>query len=111
MKTLKLKKSLPPRQTKSTASMEVVYLQDTTLCKRQVDLKAVWTEFQVKCKQLLSWRFFYKPFNSKLDYFDLLKECVDRVCYADIGDIMVTVFFIYNMAQHNLSKMKTKCRK
>ena len=41
-----------------------------------------------------------------LDYFDLLKEGVDKACNTDIADIIITDDFINNIAQHTLSKIK-----
>ena len=38
---------------------------------------------------------FYKPPNSTPDYFELLKESIDRACNTDIIDINITGdFFI-----------------
>ena len=81
----------------------VLYVRDTILCKRRADLEvhgleAVWVELQIKRKRILIGGF-YKPPNSNSDYFDLLKESVDRACSTDIPDIIITGDFNCDMAQ------------
>ena len=87
----------------------VLYVRDTILCKRRADLEvhgleAVWVELQIKRKRILVGGF-YKPPNSNSDYFDLLKESVDRACSTDIPDIIITGDFNCNMAQRTPNKM------
>ena len=80
-----------------------MYVRDTILCKRRADLEvhgleAFWVELQIKRKRILVGGF-YKPPNSNTDYFDLLKESVDRACSTDIPEIIITGDFNCNMAQ------------
>ena len=87
----------------------VLYVRDTILCKRRANLEihrlvAVWVELQIKRKRILVGGF-YKPPNSNSDYFDLLKESVDRACSTDIPDIIITGDFNCNMAQCTPNKM------
>ena len=49
---------------------------------------------------------FYKPQNSSPDYFELLKESIDRACNTVIIDIIITGNFNCNMAQSIPNKMR-----
>ena len=59
----------------------------------------------MKCKRILV-GIFYKPPNSSPDYFELLKESIDRACNTDIIDIIITGDFNCNMAQSIPNKMR-----
>ena len=59
----------------------------------------------MKCKRILVGGF-YKPLNSSPDYFELLKESIDRACNTDIIDIIITGDFNCNMAQSIPNKMR-----
>ena len=48
---------------------------------------------------------FYKPPNCTINYFDLMKESIDRACNTSISDIIITGDFNFNMAQNALNKM------
>ena len=87
-----------------------LYVRDTIPCKRRTDLElrdleSVWVELQVKCKRILVGGF-YKPPNSSPDYFELLKESIDRACNTDIIDIIITGDFNCIMAQSIPNKMR-----
>ena len=80
-----------------------LYVRDTIPCKHRTDLEirdleSVWVELQVKCKRILVGGF-HKPPNCSPDYFELLKESIDRACNTDIIDIIITGDFNCNMAQ------------
>ena len=58
----------------------IVYVRDTLLCKRPVDLevqgvKGVWLELTIKSKRIFVVSF-YRPPNNSLEYFNLLTEHV-----------------------------------
>ena len=85
-----------------------MYVRDTILCKRRADLEvhgleAVWVQLQVKRKGILVGAF-YKPPNSNLDYFDLLKESRQSLS-TYIPDIIIMSAFNCNMAQITPNKM------
>ena len=87
----------------------VIYVRDCITCKRRADLEirgveAVWVELYVKCKQILVGGF-YKPPSCTINYFDLMKESIDRACNTNISDIIITGDFNFNMAQNALNKM------
>ena len=87
-----------------------LYVRDNIPCKRRTDLElrdleSVWVELQVKCKRILVGGF-YKPPNSSPDYFELLKESIDRACNTDIIDIIITGDFNCIMAQSIPNKMR-----
>ena len=68
----------------------IVYVRDTLSCKRRIDLEAqylesVLVELQVKSKKVLLGGF-YRPPNSNSNYFNLIKESVDRACIIITGD-------------------------
>ena len=69
------------------------------------DLESVWVELQVKCKRILVGGF-HNPPSSSPDYFELLKESIDRACNTDIIDIIITGDFNCNMAQSIPNKMR-----
>ena len=83
----------------------IVYVRDTLSCKRRVDLEVhgvegVWLELTIKSKRILVGGF-YRPPNSSLEYFNLLKESIDRACSTNIIDIIITGDFNYNMKSEN----------
>ena len=87
----------------------VIYVRDCITCKRRADLEirgveAVWVELYVKCKKILVGGF-YKPPNCTINYFDLMKESIDRACNTNISDIIITGEFNFNMAQNAHNKM------
>ena len=87
----------------------VIYVRDCITCKQRADLEihgvdAVWVELYVKCKKILV-GVFYKPPNCTINYFDLMKESIDRACNTSISDIIITGDFNFNMAQNALNKM------
>ena len=66
----------------------IVYVRDTLSCKRRVDLEVlrvegVWLELTSKSKRILVGGF-YRPPNSSLEYFNLLKKSIDRACCTNI---------------------------
>ena len=86
-----------------------MYVRDTIPYKRRIDLElrdveAVWVELQVNCKNILVGGF-YKPPNISPDYFEMLKESIDRACNTDIIDIIITGDFNCNMTQRIPNKM------
>ncbi|MCG8033361.1 MAG: endonuclease/exonuclease/phosphatase family protein, partial [Candidatus Thiodiazotropha taylori] len=83
----------------------IVYVRDTLFCKRRIDLEiqgieCVWVELQIKSKRVLIGGF-YRPPNSNADYFNLIKESIDRACNTGIGDLIITGDFNINMSQSN----------
>ena len=48
---------------------------------------------------------FYIPPNSSPDYFDLIKESVDRAYNTNLADIIITGDFNIDMSQNNNNKM------
>ena len=83
----------------------IVYVRDTLSCKRRVDLEVqgvegVWLELTIKSKRILVGGF-YRPPKSSLEYFNLLKESIDRACSTNIIDIIITGDFNYNMKSEN----------
>ena len=83
----------------------IVYVRDTISCKRRVDLEVqgvegVCMELTIKSKCILVGGF-YRPPNSSLEYFNLLKESIDRACSTNIIDIIITGAFNYNMKNAN----------
>ena len=48
-----------------------------------------------------SCRGLYRPPNSSLEYFNLLKESIDRACSTNIIDIIITGDFNYNLNNAN----------
>ena len=59
----------------------------------------------MKCKRILVGGF-YKPPNSSPDYFELLKESIDRACNTGIINIIITGDFNCNMTQSIPNKMR-----
>ena len=67
-------------------------------------IDCVLVELQVKYKRVLLGGF-YRPPNSNSDYFNLIKESVDRACNTNITDIIITGDFNFNMSQGNNNRM------
>ena len=60
----------------------------------------MWLELTIKSKRILVGGFYRHP-NSSLEYFNLLKESIDRACSTNIIDIIITGDFNYNMKNAN----------
>ena len=87
----------------------IIYVRDTLFCKRRPDLEiqgleSTWVEIQIKSKKVLVGGF-YRPPNSSPDYFDLIKESVDRAYNTNLADIIITGDFNIDMSQNNNNKM------
>ena len=87
-----------------------VYARNSLSCKRRSDLElpgveSVWVQIQVKSKKILIGGF-YRPPNSGQDYFELIKESVDRACNTNIADVVITGDFNIDMSQNNNNKIK-----
>lgn len=87
----------------------VVYVRDTLKCKRRSDLEirgleAVWVELQVKSRKILIGGF-YRPPNSNQDYFNLMKESIDRAYNCNILDTIITGDFNIDMSSHSNNKL------
>ena len=63
----------------------------------------VWVSIQVKCIRILVGGFYKAP-NNTPDYFELLKESIDRTCNTDIINKIITGDF--NCNRLNDSQMK-----
>ena len=63
----------------------------------------VWVSIQVKCIRILVGGF-YKPPNNTPDYFELLKESIDRACNTDIINKIITGDFNCNRLNDSLMK-------
>lgn len=88
----------------------IVYVRETFSCKRRTDLEirgleAVWVEIQIKCRKILVGGF-YRPPNSNIAYFELIKESIDRAYNTSIVDIYILGDFNINMYNDNNNKMK-----
>ena len=87
-----------------------VYARNSLSCKRRSDLElpgveSVWVQIQVKSKKVLIGGF-YRPPDSGQDYFELIKESVDRACNTNIADVVITGDFNIDMSQNNNNKIK-----
>ena len=85
-----------------------MYVRGTISCERRLyleirDVEAVWVEIQVKCIRILVGGF-YKPPNNTPDYFELLKESIDRACNTDIINKIITGDFNCNRLNDSLMK-------
>ena len=90
-----------------------VYARNSLSCKRRSDLElpgveSVWVQIQVKSKKVLIGRF-YRPPNSGQDYFELIKESVDRACNTNIANVVITGDFNIDMSQNNNNKIRNLC--
>ena len=80
----------------------IVYVRETFSCKRRTDLEirgheAVWVEIQIKCRKILVGGF-YRPPNSNIAYFELIKESIDRAYNTSIiVDIYILRDFNINL--------------
>lgn len=87
----------------------IIFVRDSFFCKRRNDLElreleAVWVEIHVKSKHILIGGF-YRPPNSKTDYFNLVAESIDRAYNTNIDDIIVTGDFNYDMLTNDKNIM------
>ena len=87
----------------------VIYVRDCITCWRRADLEirgveAVWVAHYVKCKKILVGGF-DKPPKCTINYFDLMKESIDRACNTSISDTIIIEDFYFNMAQNALNKI------
>ncbi|MCG7875097.1 MAG: endonuclease/exonuclease/phosphatase family protein, partial [Candidatus Thiodiazotropha endolucinida] len=87
----------------------VIYVKDSYCCKRRTDIEipgieAVWVELKIKSKPVLIGGFYRAP-NSNADYFNLIRESVDRAYNTNIPDIIITGDFNIDMSQNNSNKM------
>ena len=85
-----------------------MYVRGTIPCERHLyleirDVEAVWVKIQVKCIRILVGGF-YKPPNNTPDYFELLKESIDRACNTDIINKIITGDFNCNRLNDSLMK-------
>ena len=85
-----------------------MYIRDNIFFKRRSDLEianleAVWVELSIKCKKILIGGF-YRPPNSRAEYFNLIQESFERACNTNIKDIVILGDFNYNM--YNLTNNK-----
>ncbi|MCG7879157.1 MAG: reverse transcriptase domain-containing protein, partial [Candidatus Thiodiazotropha endolucinida] len=64
-----------------------------------------WVEIQVKSKRILVGGF-YRPPNSSPEYFNLIKESIDRAYNTNLSDIIITGDFNIDMTLNNNPKMK-----
>lgn len=87
----------------------VVYIRGNISFKRRHDLEinnleAVWVEVTIKNKTVLIGGV-YRPPNSTVEYFNLIKESVDRAFNTNIKDILILGDFNYNMLNQTNNKM------
>ena len=87
----------------------IIYVRDTLFCKQRPDLEiqgleCTWVEIQIKSKKVLVGEF-YRPPNSSPDYFDFIKESVDRAYNTNLSDIIITDDFNIDISQNNNNKM------
>ena len=89
----------------------IAYVRDTLSCKRRTDLEVrgvevLWLKVNIKTKTILVGGF-YRPPNSNVDYFNLIKESIDRACNTSIIDIIITGDFNYDISkpQNKISKL------
>ena len=107
---LHIENFIPPLRTDRVDRISggvVMYVRNCITCKRRAEFRgveAVWVELYVKCKKILA-GVFYKPPNCTINYFDLMKQSIDRACYTSISDIIITGDFNFNMTLNVPSKM------
>ena len=87
----------------------IIYVRDTLFYKQRPDLEilsleSTWIEIQIKSKKVLVGGF-YKPPNNSPDYFDLIKESVDRAYNINLADIIISGDFNIDTSQNNNNKM------
>ena len=105
---IRIENFMPPFKTDRNdrpGSRVIAYVRDTLSCKRRVDLEVqgvegVLLELTIKSKRILVGGFYRSP-NSSLEYFNLLKESIDRACSTNIIDIIITGDFNRNMKNAN----------
>ena len=89
----------------------IAYVRDALFCKRRTDLdvrgvEGLWLEVNIKTKTILVGGF-YRPPNSNLDYFNLIKESIDRACNTSMIDIIITGDLNYDISkpQNKISEL------
>ena len=75
-----------------------MYIRDNIFFKRRSDLEianleAVWVELSIKCKKILIGGF-YRPPNSRAEYFNLIQESFERACNTNIKYIVILAVWL-----------------